>query len=226
MTKNKKIILLFLSVAAVLGAVVVTVILLRANNEQKNENINYESEFQFISDVIKIDESELLPTNNWEIYRDEVYGLEFKYPKEWETDNKWHYENSRPELYFSSSGTIDNLYYGDRKTPWSRISFSILERESNQDVLNTLEKITNNTLPGPGFNACFQYVKIKNSENIIGNCDLLSDNEKHIYFGLANDKILEIYFVSVGSDENLSKVFFTMVDSVKIRAIVDSDIVQ
>ena len=83
----------------------------------------------YYPEVLKIDPSLFLPTDNWEIYRDSNIGFEFKYPKDWPIDNGPGSPKNYNGIVFSSPGLANRTIYD--RSPSSQIALIVTDSPKN-----------------------------------------------------------------------------------------------
>lgn len=193
----------------------------------ENENENADKVFYTIIDslnfgffMISSKEatiSDLLLTDNWKVYKNEEFGYEVKYPKEWFVYERELYpeekESGYPEeAYFSTTSTAESP--NDRITPWSRITFGIFKKSKEESLEQWLAKI--GAIPAPGVDTILQYVQM-GDKKFLGTIDFDKSGWKNAYFEISEDKILKLSLMLQVEDLNYSKIFYSMIDSLIIR---------
>lgn len=157
-----------------------------------------------------ISESELLPTDDWKIYRDEIYGIEMKYPKDWYVIKTEH------GVSFSTSPTAMAYDFNERREMvvhknWARATFTFEPKFKTQTLEDWLKKRSDPG--GPGIDSSFQYISL-GDKKFLGTNQFIQNSWNNAYFEISNEKVLVISFMQK-SDENQSNVFYAMIKDLK-----------
>lgn len=177
--------------------------------------------------VVRIEYSDLLPTDNWKIYRNETFGYEIKYSKDWfvfephPAPPPGEVKNYIDPVYFSPTATAE-----PSGAPWARVTLGIEKKESKQSLEEWL-RVQAET-PGPGTDVVLQYVSIpynittssgeviEAQKKFLGTYEFNTDKWKNAYFELASDKVLILSFINKGADSDFSEIYYTMIQTLKL----------
>lgn len=115
------------------------------------------AEFRIEPTIAIIPESELLLTDDWKIYRDEILGIEIKYPKD------RYALKSEYGLNFSTSPTAAAYDFNERGEAvvhknWARATFTFEPKLKTQTLEDWLKKRADPG--GPGIDSAVQYISL------------------------------------------------------------------
>ncbi len=84
-------------------------------NTETLPNLPAESEKEIKTAGTASERSEPIDTSDWKTYRNEEYGFEFKYPKEWAGQNEVHYndKNRNPSYQNLEADLLERIIIGD-----------------------------------------------------------------------------------------------------------------
>lgn len=167
-------------------------------------------EFKIEPVIAVIPESELLPTNDWKIYRDEVYGIEMKYPKD------WYVIKTEYGVNFSTSPTANAYDFNERgevvvHKNWARATFTFESKSKTKTLEYWIKKRADPG--GPGVDSAVQYILL-GDKKFLGTNQFIQNSWKNAYFEISNEKILIISFTQK-SDKNQANIFYTMIKALK-----------
>lgn len=170
-------------------------------------------EFKIEPMIAVIPESELLPTNDWKTHRDEILGIEIKYPKD------WYVLKSEYGLSFSTSPTAMAYDFNERGEAvvhknWARATFTVEPKLKTQTLEDWLKQRADPG--GPGIDSAVQYISL-GDKNFLGTNQFIQNSWNSAYFEISNERVLVISFMQK-SDKNQANIFYTMIKDLKFDA--------